>query len=450
VDFTNQLRELQSQKRIKLFLGANQQNYLYDAYSQNIFPVKKIVGEILSGTSVSSIECDEKQIHELLDYLLRWDGKINYHELSETHLTINLSNKCNLNCSYCYRDKNNKNEMNLEKAFEIIDYADKYYKTNNNEIVFTIDMTGESFFDKEKIEAIYQKIQKYKNHQKMRLWFMSNGTKITEDYIELIRKIPIDPFWISLDGPKEINNINRKYYDGKSSFNDVIDNVKKLQENKINIKISCVLTKDYPYPDKLFNYFKTLNAVGIQICPVRNGCAASLGEDDIELVKQSYIKLYEQIYLEILKGDFSSVNLLKEDFVMQPIYNLFNRIRQVGRCTWGQEVVVDSKGNMYPCLYVIGNKKYLLGNIGDKLNAKDILYPITVKDRKKCGSCWARFLCGGTCHFNSIISKNSEYEIDDIECELRLLLVTESIKLIIKLMENGADVTTFAKTLNCK
>lgn len=291
MDFTNQLRELQSQKRIKLFLGANQQNYLYDAYSQNIFPVKKIVGEILSGTSESSIECDEKQIHELLDYLLRWDGKINYHELSETHITINLSNKCNLNCSYCYRDKNNKNEMNLEKAFEIIDYTDKYYKTNNNEIVFTIDMTGESFFDKEKIEAIYQKIQKYKNHQKMRLWFMSNGTKITEDYIELIRKIPINPFWISLDGPKGINDINRKYYDGRNSFNDVIDNIKKLQENKINIKISCVLTRDYPYPDKLFNYLKTLNAVGIQICPVRNGCAASLGEDDIELVKQSYIKL---------------------------------------------------------------------------------------------------------------------------------------------------------------
>lgn len=444
-----QLRQLQSQNRFNLFNSEKQNFYLYDVFSQNLYPVNKVIYDFFISENIRNYTKEEEsKIQEVLDYLSKWNGQIQYAELAETHLTINLSSKCNLNCSYCYRDKDHKNEMSLEKAFEIIDYADKYYKTNNNEIVFSIDMTAESFLDKEKIKGLYKKILEYKEHQKMRLWFMSNGTRLTDDYIELIKQMPIEPFWVSFDGPEEIHDANRKYYNGKGSFNDVIDNIKILQENNIDIKISCVLTNNYPYPDKLFNYLKSLNVKGIQICPVRNGCEVSLTKESLETVKESYRKLYEQIYKEIMKKDYSSVKLLKEDFILQTCSILFNRIRQAGRCTWGQEAVVDAQGNMYPCLYVIGNEKYFLGNISEKMNARDFLQPITVTDRQKCKCCWARFLCGGTCHYNSIVTKNSEFEVDDIECELRMFLVTESINMIIKLMENGADVNEFSKVLN--
>ena len=443
-----QLQQLKNQNRFNLFDSEKRNFYLYDVFSQNLYPVNKMTYDFfITGKLKRYTKEEESKIQEFLDYLSKWNGQIKYSELTETHLTINLSSKCNLNCSYCYRDKEYKNEMSLEKAFEIIDYADKYYKTNNNEIVFSIDMTAESFLDKEKIKELYKRILDYKGHQKMRLWFMSNGTRLTDDYIELIKQMPIDPFWVSLDGPETVHNANRKYYNGKGSFNDVIDNIKILQENNINIKISCVLTSNYPYPDKLFNYLKSLSVQGIQICPVRNGCEVSLTKESLEIVKESYVKLFEQLYIEIMKKDFSSVKLLKEDFILQTFLILFNRIRQSGRCTWGQEAVVDAHGNMYPCLYVIGNKKYLLGNINEKKNARTFLRRITVNDRKKCQFCWARFLCGGTCHYNSIISKNSEFEVDDIECELRMFLITESINMIIKLMEKGADLNEFAIVL---
>lgn len=442
--------KLLSQKRLYSFDG-EKGKYIYDAFSQNIFPVDESIFNYFfleSSASNNSYSLKEKQnINDFINYLDTWTGKIQYTELSETHLTINLSNKCNLNCSYCYRDKNNKSEMDIQKAYEIIDYADKYYKTNNNEIVFSIDLTAEAFLDLEKIKLLYKKISEYKDHQKMRLWFMSNGTQINDDFIELIKEIPINPFWISLDGPEEVHNVNRNFYDGKGSFSRVIENIKKLQENNINVKISCVVTKKYPYPEKLFNYFKSLNISGIQMCPVRNGCEVSLTSDSLVCLKNSYHQLYEQLEKEILSGDYSSVSLLREDFVMQSITCFINRIRQPGRCTWGQEAVCDAKGDMYPCLYLIGNKKYCLGNVSEKKNGAEFLFPITVNEREKCKICWARYLCGGTCHYNAIVSKQSEYQTDDIECEWRQFLISESINLIIKLMEQKVDMKAFAKAL---
>lgn len=444
----NKKKKILEQNRLKLFSG-KVQNYIYDCFSQNLYPVNQNILEGVFGDRNNNFTAqNEKELNDFLDYLAKWDGAIKYAELLETHLTINLSNKCNLNCAYCYRQKENKNEMTLDKAFEIIDYADKYYKTNNNEIVFSIDLTAEAFLDKEKIKAIYEKINEYKDHQKMRLWFMSNGTQITNDYIELIKTMPIEPFWISLDGPEEIHNFNRKYYDEHGSFSDVINNVKKLQEAKVNIKISCVVTNHYPYPYKLFKYLKTLDVSGIQMCPVRNGCEVSLTSDSLDCLKNSYHQLYEQLEKEIISGDYSSVSLLKEDFVMQSINCLINRIRQPGRCTWGQEAVCDANGDMYPCLYLIGNQKYCLGNVSEKKKGSEFLFPITVNDRDKCRTCWARYLCGGTCHYNAIVSKQSEYQTDDIECELRQFLVSESINLMIKLMEQKVDMKAFVRALS--
>lgn len=538
--------EIIKQNRIRLFDGSNGNNYLYDTFSQNIFPIDKEIEDFLfiENFFVQN-EYIEEKIKRFLEKLLNWKDVCTVKRIPETHLTINFSNKCNLNCSYCYRHKSNKNVMDLEKSFEVIDYANNFFKIENDEIIFSIDMTAESFLDVEKIKAFDDKLSEYENlyitesdivdgkseeflkslkcdlyglsdycvsdniseefkkivldenlyskfsekekvndillkrkynpkfldkkrllrlnrelletfypdylthreFQQFRIWFMSNGTNISKENIELIKRININPFWISLDGPAEIHNKNRKYYDNKDSFDDVIKNIKNLQENDIDVKISCVLTKDYPYPDKLYSFLKQLNVVAIQICPVRNGNSVSFSMEDIEKVKDGYKNLYDVLYKEVLNNDFSSFKLLKEDLSMLALGNLFSRSRQYSRCTWGNEVVLDENGNMFPCLYVIGDEKYLLGNISEKKHAQDILKPILVNQIKECSSCWARYLCGGTCHYNSIVNKKSVYEKDDLECEIRQFVITESINFLIKLIENKIDMTKVAKAI---
>lgn len=362
--------------------------------------------------------------------------------------------KCDLYglSDYCVSD-------NMSEEFKkIILDENLYSKFSEKEKVDNILSKGKynpKFLDKKRLlrlnrellETFYPDYLTHREFQQFRIWFMSNGTNISKENIELIKRININPFWISLDGPAEIHNKNRKYYDNKDSFDDVIKNIKHLQENDIDVKISCVLTKDYPYPDKLYSFLKQLNVVAIQICPVRNGNSVSFSMEDIEKVKDGYKNLYDVLYKEVLNNDFSSFKLLKEDLSMLALGNLFSRSRQYNRCTWGNEVVLDENGNMFPCLYVIGDENYLLGNISEKKHAQDILKPILVNQIKECSSCWARYLCGGTCHYNSIANKKSVYEKDDLECEIRQFVITESINFLIKLIENNVDMTKVAKAI---
>ncbi len=535
---------LLSQNRFKFFTSENNNIYLYDALSQNIYPVTKDLMDFFTLNEL--IKIDEGQFVKLYEKLSKWNGTQNYSRLPETHLTINFSNKCNLNCNYCYRNKNDNTSMSIDKAFEVLEYVNKYYKMNNDEIIFSLDMTAEALMDYEKIiqfddklaeyenlyieksdivsisiedffnklitdliplkskqftgdilndlnlilldthlysyfpnqekvkrillkgnfdsnfldkkrllrlnrellETFYSNYLKHKDYQQFRIWFMSNGAHITNKNIELIKKIRINPFWISLDGPKEIHNKNRKYYDNRGSYDDVVNNIKLLQKNNIDVKISCVITKDYPYPDKLYLFFKNLNISAIQMCPIRNGNDLSFDENNIVELKESYKRLYDLIFEEIKNKDYSSFTLLKEDLSLVAIMDLIQRIRITGRCTWGDEVIIDSNGNMYPCLYVMGHKEYLLGNINENKNSKEILKPLLVEQMENCQTCWARYLCGGTCHYNSIINNQSIYKPDFVECQIRKFIITESIMFLIRLKENNVNLNNILKINN--
>ena len=63
----------------------------------------------------------------------------------------------------------------------------------------------------------------------------------------------------------------------------------------------------------------------------------------------------------------------------------------------------------------------------------------------KCETCWARYLCGGTCHYNSIISRNSIYKVDETECQIRKFVITESISFLLSLIENKIDIQKISR-----
>lgn len=440
-----------AQKRIHFFKSDNDKIYLYDAFSQNIFPIPESVKNFFDNTNDELFELSNpvnNEIEELCNYLLHWFGSINETPTEECHITVNLSNKCNLNCSYCYRNKKNNSCLDIAKIKFIFSYARKKYMPEAHELVCSMNLTSEPMLEINKLKAIKEMFPDFEDEKCfLTMWFMSNGTILTDDAIDFIKQSKISPFWISLDGPETIHNKHRFYEDGRGSYGDVLRNIKKLQQNDIKVKISCVITRDYPYPYKLLKFFNTLEIDSIQMTPVRNGLEESLKKEDIEILKDSYQQIYHYLYICILNNDFSNVRRLRDDIIMSTFLNLIKRTKQAYRCTWGREIVIDSEGDMYPCLYVIGDKKYSLGNFKDGKKSSDILIPISVSNRDKCSKCWARFLCGGTCHYNSIARGFSENSVDEIECNVRKFIIQESIKLMIKMIENGVDFKAFEEAL---
>lgn len=533
-----------SQNRLHLFEGFKN-TYLYDSFSQNLYPISQTIVRFFTSDANFYTKKEIQEIQNFCNHLLKWDGTIRERNTGECHVTINMSNRCNLNCSYCYRDKKNFSSIDAEKACEFIEYAKNLYMPEAKEIVCSMNLTSEPLLEIEKLSAINEKLADYedvsitekdvkkgsvsdllvflkeslysedplqftgnhlldidmilsdkdlylrfknskvvtrileekrvdvkfvdrkrlrrinrilletfypdylvhKDFQFCTMWFMSNGTLLSDESIRLIKNLNISPFWVSIDGPEEIHDMHRPYADGGLSHADVIKNIELLKKNGVKIRASCVITKDYPEPQKLMNYFKSLEVDSVQMTPVRNGIGDSFSPETIEVLKTNYLKLYQQIDSEVLQGDYSSIRILREDLSIAAIVNFLSRIRLSSRCTWGREIVLDAKGDMYPCLYVIGNEKYRLGNYSEGKSSDEVLKKITVNDRAECKNCWARYLCGGTCHYNSIASGKSEFDKDEIECSLRKFLIEESLKLIIHWKESGVDFGMIAAML---
>ena len=84
-------KKILEQNRLCSFQG-NLQNYIYDCFSQNLYPVKQSILDGIFGYNNSNLTIQsEKELNEFIDYLDKWNGTIKYAELLETRLTINLS-----------------------------------------------------------------------------------------------------------------------------------------------------------------------------------------------------------------------------------------------------------------------------------------------------------------------------------------------------------------------
>lgn len=438
-----------NQNRLHIF-KTEKNIYLYDAFSQNIFPVSSSIASFIEEKNTLIYSKTElKEISDFLEYLLKWNGSFSIKKSEECHITINCSNLCNLDCTYCYRDKKNDTSISVEKMLSFISYARKNYMPEAKELVCSMNLTSEPMLELKKLIQLKEKFYLYEDENCfLTMWFMSNGTILSEEAIKFIKQLKISPFWISLDGPEQIHNKHRFFLNGRASHSIVIKNIELLKQHGVKIRLSCVITKDYPNAYELLIYFKSLNIDSVQMTPVRNGLPESFSVEALLELESSYQKIFNMLYVEILEKNFSTVKMLKDDIIMSAFRNLLYRTRQVSRCTWGKELVIDGRGNLYPCLYLINDERYCLGNINEKKSSNDILNPISVEERNGCVSCWARFLCGGTCHYNSIVKGNNEYAIDDIECRTRKFLIIQSINLIIKLIENGVNMNELMFFLN--
>lgn len=128
------------------------------------------------------------------------------------HLSIIVTNSCNLKCTYCYENSKTSNSISVDLAKEII--AKKLLDTSYEEVIIDF-FGGEPFLEFEKIKAICEWTWSRKWPTKYLFFATTNGVLIhnhIQDWLRLHSK----QFWVSLslDGTPQNHNINRSgsYY----------------------------------------------------------------------------------------------------------------------------------------------------------------------------------------------------------------------------------------------
>lgn len=121
-----------------------------------------------------------------------------------------LTEGCNLACSYCFEHCKTNKQMSFDTAKQIID-AEMLLDDGTDECRFTM-FGGEPFLEIELIKQIYNYIESniYNWHKKVIIFVNTNGTLIDEKTKEWLRGRKEHIYCgISLDGTREMHNINR-------------------------------------------------------------------------------------------------------------------------------------------------------------------------------------------------------------------------------------------------
>ncbi len=145
---------------------------------------------------------------------------------------------CNLNCTYCYEHHKTNSYMNFATAKSIID---KELLTAKTDEIFEIEFFGgEPFLNFPLIKQVVEYVKTEYSHLKIYFNASTNGTLVHGEIKEwLIKNKDCFSPGLSLDGTKEMHDLNRPFKkDGKGSYDSIDIDFFKSQYNEPHAKMT--------------------------------------------------------------------------------------------------------------------------------------------------------------------------------------------------------------------
>jgi uncharacterized protein len=322
------------------------------------------------------------------------------------------THNCNFACKYCHYEE----IMNSQDGFMELELAELFIKkisrsTHYSNVTFTFHGGEPLTLGLDYYEKIVCFIKRYLKGEKYSLNFQTNGSLINKDIIEFAKVNKIY-FSISLDGPKEIHDLNRVYKNGAGTYEKIRENLKLLYDTGTKYSLLTVHSELMKDSNVIYSFFKSIEGSHFtDFLPMRQASFDGLYQSNYG---NFMIELFD-LWFNDSEYEFD-VRLLTV-FVKRllGIYTALCTFRET--CVTEAEILtVDPVGNAYPCDNDTYHN-YLLGNIKD--NEIDELmrnHPIRkklalqrLKKYESCRFCNWYSICHGGCpdHYNSVLKRNA-------------------------------------------
>lgn len=297
--------------------------------------------------------------------------------------TFQITEDCNLRCSYCYQINKSRKVMSLETAKKAVDCIFKdnykienYYSRESMTAIILDFIGGEPFLEVELMDQIVdyfvEQAYKFKSHLAYRFMISisSNGVLYNDPKVQAFIKKwrPKLSLGISLDGCKELHDACRVFPDGTGSYNLAEDAAKQeLLHNPANATKMTFAPENIKYiPEAIAN----LVALGYKIIYCNCAFEDIWHEEDASIfyykLKEAsdYLFTLETIpYVSIFSSEIGTP-LPEED--------------DMNFCGGnGLMLCVNIDGNFYPCQRFtevsLGNQvePYIIGNIEEGIGNSD-------------------------------------------------------------------------------
>lgn len=337
-----------------------------------------------------------------------------------------LTEKCNLACTYCFAEAEPRRlTMSPEVARQAVNKAFEL-PTDRVRIEFAGGETFVEFaFFCEVVEYVEAAAQR--SGKEVQVLVQSNGTRFADPAV--VQFVKDHRIWIgvSLDGPPGVHNRTRVGADGRGSYPRVMDGIRCLQEAGMEeVPVLTVVNRhSVERPREVIDHLLSLGlrqSLFNRPLPLGRGQG---GWEQVGVTPQQYFEFMREVL------EYGAPRGLLDLNVSRMLRNLMVRTRDFrcmrSPCGAGFDyLVIDPRGNVYPCAHHIHRPELRMGHISDPeplhlyvmknwLTAEMRLHR-TVSHIPECGPCPWRHLCTGGCSLDTYEATGTLYHADPF-CE---------------------------------
>jgi uncharacterized protein len=323
-------------------------------------------------------------------------------------LSLAVAERCNLGCTYCYAEGGSFGGAARNMPWEVAEASVRrlFADANPGERVNLAFLGGEPLTNRDMIRRATELAARIAREGGIPIGFSitTNGTLLTPEDGEFFERYGF-AVTVSIDGIGAVHDRLRPAKGGRGSYERVIGNVRPLLARQKRMQISARVTVT---PSNLglretLDHFVALGFHSVGFSPMLSApsrrCEMQAPDLDVLLAE-----------MVACGREFERRFIARERY---PFANMTTALTEIHRGTHRPYPCgaaagyfgVSASGGLFACHRFVEDDAASMGHVYggvDRSRQRRWLEDRIVDRQEPCRSCWARYLCGGGCHYEVI------------------------------------------------
>ena len=332
---------------------------------------------------------------------------------SPFHVMIIPTLGCPSKCHYCWSSDERSPRMSIETVREITEWL-KGYQSNQITITFHGGeplLAGAEFY-RQALPILSEGLA----HLTPTFALQSNLWLLTPDMARILAEYRI-PIGSSIDGPEEINDVQR----GKGYFKKTMRGYDIARANGLEVRFICTFTnRSVERKEEIFDFFLQ-NGFPLKLHPALPSLRSE-NPKEWALEPEAYGELLVYLldrYLENL----GRIEVMNINDICRGVFTRHGTVCTFVDCM-GTTLAIGPDGSIYPCYRFVGMPEYVMGNVYDRPGPEDLArsdaWRLMQEFReyvdRECKGCPHIKYCRGGCPYNAITPTDGEIRGVDPHC----------------------------------
>jgi uncharacterized protein len=330
-------------------------------------------------------------------------------------VVLNITNQCNLACTYCYEYSADRIAQTAGKPkymqAEIAEASVEMLlqESGGRPNIHVTFFGGETLlnFPVMRTTVEYARRRATELGKAIEFSLTTNATLLNEEIIEFLSDNRVG-VTVSIDGDRELNDRQRVFHNGKGSYDVIVPNIKKLlkrhRTNSIGARVT--LTAGVSDVRRIFQHLTEevgFDAAGFSPATANPNRLYSIGPQKMDNVLDQFAELaweWRDYALQGKQHGFTNAS--------DTIKELHTGISKAYACGAGVGLLgVGTEGSISLCHRFVDSPVGKMGNVMqdgvDHGARREFLNTHHIGARYDCHTCWARPVCAGGCYHEAFI-----------------------------------------------